>query len=112
MSVYLGLLPFNRPESILSKNGKSVIHISPALQAAFDATGDHRPIMDIHETAVSYVRNQTLSSKDVIAMNTEVHQAQAEKQQVMDELLAEQQRHEGVEAQLALVTQQLSACSV
>ncbi|KIK31415.1 hypothetical protein CY34DRAFT_291514, partial [Suillus luteus UH-Slu-Lm8-n1] len=107
-----------RPESILSKNGKSVIHISPALQAAFDAKGDHRPIMDIHETAVAYVRKQILSNKDIIAINSEVHQAQAEKHQVMNELhslqeahshqlLAEQQRRQAVEAQLASLTQQL-----
>ncbi|KAG2092675.1 uncharacterized protein F5147DRAFT_821766 [Suillus discolor] len=107
-----------RPESILSKNGKSVIHISPALQAAFDAKGDHRPIMDIHETAMAYVRKQVLSSKDIIAINAEVHQAQAEKHQVMNELqnlqeahshelLAEQQRCQAVEAQLASLTQQL-----
>lgn len=107
-----------RPESILSKNGKSVIHISPALQAAFDVKGDHRPIMDIHETAVAYVRKQILSNKDIIAINSEVHQAQAEKHQVMNELhslqeahshqlLAEQQHHQAVEAQLASLTQQL-----
>jgi len=95
-----------------------VIHISPALQAAFDAKGDHHPIMDIHETAMAYVRKQILSSKDIIAINAEVHQAQAEKHQVMNELqnlqeahsrelLAEQQRCQAVKAQLASLTQQL-----
>ena len=95
-----------------------MIHISPALQAAFDAKGDHRPIMDIHETAMAYVCKQILSSKDIIAINAEVHQAQAEKHQVMNELqnlqeahsrelLAEQQRCQAVKAQLASLTQQL-----
>ncbi|KAG2347969.1 hypothetical protein BDR05DRAFT_944936 [Suillus weaverae] len=105
-------------EFIISKNRKSVIHISPALQAAFDVKGDHHPIMDIYEIAVAYVHKQILSNKDIIAINVEVYQTQAEKHQVVDklqnlqeahshELLAEKQYCQAVEAQLTSLTQQL-----
>ncbi|KAG2047004.1 hypothetical protein BDR06DRAFT_977077 [Suillus hirtellus] len=75
-------------------------------------------IMNIHETAMAYVHKQVLSSKDIIAINAEVYQVQAEKHQVMNELqniqeahshelLAKQQHHQAVEAQLVSLTQQL-----
>lgn len=62
-----------------------MINISPAFQAAFDAKGEHRPIMYFHQTAVAYVRGQILSNKDIIvAINSEVHQAQADNHKVMN----------------------------
>ncbi|KAG1795950.1 uncharacterized protein HD556DRAFT_1441780 [Suillus plorans] len=81
-----------RPESVLSKRGKSVVHMSPALQEAFDFMGNSCPVANIEETIKSYIVKQTPLSVKV--------------QRVQAELLTEQRRRQAAEAQLASLTQQ------
>lgn len=83
---------FCRPESVLSKKGKSVVHMSPALQEAFDFMGNSCPVANIEETIKSYIVKQTPLSVKV--------------QRVQAELLTEQRRRQAAEAQLASLTQQ------
>ncbi|KAG1764067.1 Noc2p family-domain-containing protein [Suillus placidus] len=47
-----------RPESVLSKRAKPVIHMSPTLQEAFDFMGNSCPIANIEETVRSYIDKQ------------------------------------------------------
>ncbi|KAG2030512.1 hypothetical protein BDR03DRAFT_1017067 [Suillus americanus] len=85
-------LYISRPESVLSKNAKPVVHISPTLQKAFDFVGNSCPSANIEEIVKSYISTQT-------SIDVKVQQVQAE-------LLAEQQRRQAAEAQLASLTQQ------
>ncbi|KDQ48906.1 hypothetical protein JAAARDRAFT_36301 [Jaapia argillacea MUCL 33604] len=95
-----------RPESILARNGRAVIYISPGMLEALQLKSWNPD--EIHQMAKEHAQQQVLNAREISKLNRQVKEVQAEKEQTERErqegarlLEAERRRCRALEEQLA-----------